>query len=128
MSYVCLVCICLDLSVSSSSWALGRAAVCDCGTPWAFLLPFLNDIASIYLTDVLQLRLGQWLVLSTCKRRVMGSNPAGIEKIFSVLWAELKEWTGKRLVTDSGTKLSHERKAVRTHVYDTFATAFICLQ
>ena len=32
---------CLDLSVSSSSWGLGRAAVCDCGTPWTFLLPFL---------------------------------------------------------------------------------------
>ena len=22
------------------SWGLGRAAVCDCGTPWTFLLPF----------------------------------------------------------------------------------------
>ena len=21
-------------------WGLGRAAVCDCGTPWTFLLPF----------------------------------------------------------------------------------------
>ena len=31
---------CLDLSVSSCSWYLGRAAVCDCGTPWTFLLPF----------------------------------------------------------------------------------------
>ena len=30
----------LDLSVSFSSWGLGRAAVCDCGTPWTFLLPF----------------------------------------------------------------------------------------
>ena len=29
------------LSVSSSSWGLGRAAVCDCGTPWTFLVPFL---------------------------------------------------------------------------------------
>ena len=28
------------LSVSSSSWCLGRAAVCDCGSPWTFLLPF----------------------------------------------------------------------------------------
>ena len=35
---VCPVCACLDLSVSSSG--LGRAAVCDCGTPWTFLLPF----------------------------------------------------------------------------------------
>ena len=33
------ICACLDLSVSSSSWGLGRAAVCDCGTPWTFLLP-----------------------------------------------------------------------------------------
>ena len=33
---------CLDLSVSSSSWGLGRAAVCDCGTPWTFLLPFFS--------------------------------------------------------------------------------------
>ena len=37
---VCSVCACLDLSVSSCSWGLGRAAVCDCGTPWAFLLLF----------------------------------------------------------------------------------------
>ena len=39
-SYVCSVCACLGLSVSSSSWGLGRAAVCDCGTLWIFLLPF----------------------------------------------------------------------------------------
>ena len=45
--YVCLVCACLDLSFSSSSWGLGRAAVCDCGTPWTFLLPFvLNKFKS----------------------------------------------------------------------------------
>ena len=41
-SYVCSVCACLDLSISFSSWGLGRAAVCDCGTPWTFLLPFLH--------------------------------------------------------------------------------------
>ena len=28
------------LSFSSSSWCLGRAAACDCGTPWTFLLTF----------------------------------------------------------------------------------------
>ena len=28
--------------VSSFSWCLGRAAVCDCGTPWSFLLPFFQ--------------------------------------------------------------------------------------
>ena len=38
--FVCSICAYLDLSVSSSSWGLGRAAVCDCGTPWTFLLPF----------------------------------------------------------------------------------------
>ena len=37
-----LICACLDFSVSSSSWCLGRAAVCDCGTPWTFLLPILR--------------------------------------------------------------------------------------
>ena len=31
------------MSVSSSSWGLGRAAVCDCGTPWSFLLPLLQQ-------------------------------------------------------------------------------------
>ena len=31
----------LVLSFSSSSWCLGRAAVCDCGTPRTFLLPFV---------------------------------------------------------------------------------------
>ena len=34
-------------SVSSSSWGLGRAAVCDCGTPLTFLLPFFSKIPDI---------------------------------------------------------------------------------
>ena len=45
--FVCSVCACLDLSVSSSSWGLGRAAVGDCGTPWIFLIPFLQEISSV---------------------------------------------------------------------------------
>ena len=32
----------MDLSVSSSSWYLGRAAVCDCDNNWTFLLPFFS--------------------------------------------------------------------------------------
>ena len=32
-------CACLVLSVCSSSWSLGWAAICDCGTPWTFLSP-----------------------------------------------------------------------------------------
>ena len=36
----CSICAFLVLSVSSSSWCLGRAAACDYGTPWTFLLPF----------------------------------------------------------------------------------------
>ena len=39
--YVCSISACLVLSVSS--WCLGRSAVCDCGTPWTFLLPFYVD-------------------------------------------------------------------------------------
>ena len=34
------ICACLVLSDYISSWCLGRAAACDCGTPWTFLLPF----------------------------------------------------------------------------------------
>ena len=44
--FVPVFCSCLDLSVSSSSWGLGRAAGCDCGTPWTFLLPFFLYIYS----------------------------------------------------------------------------------
>ena len=36
-SYVCSICACLVLLVSSSSWCFGRAAVCDCGTPLTFI-------------------------------------------------------------------------------------------
>ena len=39
--YVCSICACLVLSVSSSSPCLGWAAACDCSTPWTFLLPLL---------------------------------------------------------------------------------------
>ena len=31
----------LVVSFFSSSWCRGLAAVCDCGTPWAFLLTVL---------------------------------------------------------------------------------------
>ena len=44
-TFVRFVCACLDLSVSSSSWGLGRVAVCDCGTPWTFLLLFFLYMA-----------------------------------------------------------------------------------
>ena len=41
MLFVRVFDLCLfGFSVSSSSWCLGRAAACDCGTPWTFLLPF----------------------------------------------------------------------------------------
>ena len=30
-----------------SAWGLGGAAVCDCGTPWTFLLPFLCIRSSV---------------------------------------------------------------------------------
>ena len=31
-----------------SSWCLGRAAVCDCGTPWTFSDLFLRGQCDIY--------------------------------------------------------------------------------
>ena len=41
--FVRLFGLCLFRFVGSS-WGLGRAAVCDCGTPWTFLLPFFLPI------------------------------------------------------------------------------------
>ena len=38
-SYFCSIYACFVMSVSSSSWCLERAAVCDCGIPWTVLLP-----------------------------------------------------------------------------------------
>ena len=38
---VCSLCAGLVLSVSSSSSCLGWTVAWDCGTPWAFFLPFL---------------------------------------------------------------------------------------
>ena len=40
-TYVRFTLVCF-FSVFSSSWCLGRAAVCDCGTPWTFLLLLYN--------------------------------------------------------------------------------------
>ena len=39
---------------SSSSWGLGRAVVCDCGTPWTFLLPFfvVYSVEKSYVDDL----------------------------------------------------------------------------
>ena len=70
-SYVSSICACLDLSVSSSSWCLGRAAVCDCGTPWTFLLPFLPQ-RSVVLEEVLfilHIKLGGYDVTDSQKKR-----------------------------------------------------------
>ena len=46
---MCFSCICLFVLyrlvfvIFSSSWCLGLAVVCDCGTPWTFLLTVLKD-------------------------------------------------------------------------------------
>ena len=39
-AFVCLFCTCYVLSCFSSSWCRGLAEVCDCNTPWTFLLTF----------------------------------------------------------------------------------------
>ena len=40
--HVCSICACLVLSVSSSSWCLGKAAACDSGTPWSSFYTFFG--------------------------------------------------------------------------------------
>ena len=46
------------------SWCLGRAAVCDCGTPWTFLLPFFRHlIFKIFLRQLVW----KWFSLWACR-------------------------------------------------------------
>ena len=46
---MCFSCICLFVLyglvfvIFSSCWCQGLAVVCDCGTPWTFLLTVLRD-------------------------------------------------------------------------------------
>ena len=57
---MCFSCFCLFvlymlvfLSFFSSSWCRGLAEVCDCGTPWTFLLTFLIVMCdNTFPTDV----------------------------------------------------------------------------
>ena len=52
---------CRARSVSSSSWGLGRAAACDCGTPWTFLLFFFMALVKYQHTAVnIGERCGPW--------------------------------------------------------------------
>ena len=46
-----------NLLVSSASWCLRRAAVCGCGTPWTFLLPFFPAISRFFCTDIVEFQL-----------------------------------------------------------------------
>ena len=41
-AFVFLFCTCSFLSLFSSSWCRGLAVVCDCDTPWTFLLCFCS--------------------------------------------------------------------------------------
>ena len=52
----------LQYQVSSSSWGLGRAAVCDCGTPWTFLLPFFFSHVSTMFRAVVNFKVDQYYV------------------------------------------------------------------
>ena len=55
--YVCSICACMVMSVASSSCCLGRAVVCDCGTPWTFLLPFFDtEMKLVKLAKAVKLR------------------------------------------------------------------------
>ena len=49
--FVCFVLVSF-LSFFSSSWCRGLAAVCDCGTPWTFLLTFFRNTIHVYLINI----------------------------------------------------------------------------
>ena len=59
------ICACLILSVFSSSWCLERAAVCDCDTPWTFLLLSFNstDRSKAVVLVLVLLFVALWFIL-----------------------------------------------------------------
>ena len=67
------------MSVSSSSWGLGRAAVCDCGTPWTFLLPFLPYVILFLCFPVL------FSIVITLIREET-ANLSGFVRLFDLHW------------------------------------------
>ena len=58
---------CLVLSVSSSSWCLGRASVCDCGIPWTFFLPFFTSCVVMLFGNLQQLPILLSVLLAVIK-------------------------------------------------------------
>ena len=58
------ICACLDLSALPSSWCLGRAAICDCGTPWTFSLTLFGASVGLRLLILALPGLFSYLCLS----------------------------------------------------------------
>ena len=79
------VCACLFSSVSSFSWFLGRAAVCDCGTPWTFLLLFVSLANVLWFTWYPMSSRGLFLrrILSYVKHRMC----------FEEQWLHITTWS-----------------------------------
>ena len=80
------------LSVSSSSWYLGRAAVCDCGTPWTFLLPFLEHLTTKEYRSIPATRpiiLSNHLIM---KRILLPLGEAAQTAFKSVAWYVMDGW------------------------------------
>ena len=50
-------------SVTSSSWCLDRAAACNCGTPWTFLITFFLDLELNFIGKLLVSRWEQIVLL-----------------------------------------------------------------
>ena len=84
------ICACLAMSVSSSSWCLGKAAVCDCGTPKTFLLLFWCNCNCHYKKKVpeVSLKPNIKMDINSGRRQLL------IIFICPIVWLQLLAFTG----------------------------------
>ena len=91
------------LSVSSSSWCLGRAAVCDFDTPWTFLLPFFS---------LVYIKLYCWeqmppILKSSDVSKTAGWVARSVDPEQMPLWGDSNEYTQHTFKIKNTEKISH---------------------
>ena len=76
----------LDLSVISSSWGLRRAAVCDCGPSWTFILPFFFFFFFFFFCLCFVLKDILWCVFLMIHKLVLSKLLTQLLDIWTIFW------------------------------------------
>ena len=79
-----------EVESDSSSWGLGRAAVCDCGTPWTFSYLFDTKL-KVYRSVVLPTLLyacETWTVYQRHTKRRSHFHTSCLRKLLKIKWQD----------------------------------------